>query len=162
MSALALTTPALTATPVCGFDLARDTREARCYGSLAASQPEWLGVPWEEVAPLLANGWASRHAALCTERHDWRLSFPSVREGWLAAGGATRSARPAAEPTRPTRRSHAILTMRWTSRERPGARLNGTGSRHSRSVTGGRVLIRRDPRGTVVRAEAGPPARWRV
>ncbi len=91
----ASTTPALATTPAQGIDLARDLREARCYGAVAARQPEWLGVPWEDLASLLSAGWASRHAALCGERHDWRLTLPAVREGWLEAGGATRAARPA-------------------------------------------------------------------
>jgi hypothetical protein len=69
-----------------GYDLGRDIAEARAYGTQAAALPEWLGRSWAHVAPLLAAGWAGRHAEVCCKRHDWRLSFPAVRAGWHDAG----------------------------------------------------------------------------
>ncbi len=39
---------------------------------------------WDDVAPLLASGWAGYHSEVCDCRLDWRLSFPRVKQGWLS------------------------------------------------------------------------------
>ena len=63
-----------------------DRREARAYG--AAFVPASSSHTWEDIQALVRNGWASRHAQVGDARYDWRLSWPEVREGWEAAGGA--------------------------------------------------------------------------
>jgi hypothetical protein len=66
----------------------RDRREVRAYaaGFVKALGPG--GQTWENMAPLIRNGWAVRHDQVCVARHDWRLSWPAAREGWHEAGGA--------------------------------------------------------------------------
>lgn len=61
-----------------------DHATARAYGQKAAATPGLSEQPWEDVAPLLRAGWASRHAETCPtpDRHDWRLSWTAVQEGW--------------------------------------------------------------------------------
>jgi len=71
--------------------LERDLEQARAYGAQAVKLVENLARAWEDVAPRLRTGWASRHAELCPFAHDWRDSFPAVRRGWLEAGGSARS-----------------------------------------------------------------------
>ena len=68
---------------------ASDIRAARAYGERAARLAGFAGRPWQDIAPLLRAGWEARHAEICPAeaRHDWRLSWPAVREGWRAAGG---------------------------------------------------------------------------
>ncbi|GEM_PF-5006698 len=72
--------------------LEHDLNEARAYGARAAQLPEYRGVPWEAVAPLLRQGWESRHAELCGHPHGWQPSFAGVRQGWQSAGGLVREA----------------------------------------------------------------------
>jgi hypothetical protein len=61
-----------------------DLAAARAYGQRAATTPGLSDRAWEEVAPLLRAGWATYHAEVCprADRHDWRLSWPAVQEGW--------------------------------------------------------------------------------
>ena len=61
-----------------------DLAAARAYGQQAAATPGLAERPWEDVAPLLRAGWPTHHAKLCPtpDRHDWRLSWPAVQEGW--------------------------------------------------------------------------------
>ena len=66
----------------------RDRAEARAYG-VAFVKALGPGSPtWETRGPLVGAGWASRHDQSCDPRHDWRLSWPAVRDGWRQAGGA--------------------------------------------------------------------------
>jgi hypothetical protein len=65
-----------------------DSTEARAYGA-ASVRAFGLGSPmWENAAPLVRAGWAGRHGMSCDPRHDWRLCWPAVKEGWADAGGA--------------------------------------------------------------------------
>jgi hypothetical protein len=77
----------------------RDRNAARAY--CAAFVPAFSWRTWEDVQALVRNGWATRHAQLGDARHDWRLSWPAVREGWQAAGG-TFAAAVTGEGARPT------------------------------------------------------------
>jgi hypothetical protein len=64
-----------------------DLEQARAYGAAAAKLPENLARDWDSVAPRMRAGWLDRHRELCRFPHDWRDSFPGVREGWESAGG---------------------------------------------------------------------------
>jgi hypothetical protein len=77
----------------------RGRREAFSYG--AAFVPVFASRTWEAVAELVRNGWASRYDQVGDAREDWRLSWPAVREGWQAAGGAFAPAQ-ANQPLQPT------------------------------------------------------------
>ena len=39
--------------------------------------------------PLLRSGWAGGQVEICptAARHEWRLNWPAVRDGWIGAGG---------------------------------------------------------------------------
>ncbi len=52
------------------------------YGKHSAELSESIARTWDDVAPLLASGWAGRHRDVCGCHLDWRLSFPRVEEGW--------------------------------------------------------------------------------
>ena len=86
-------------TPDSSAETSRDRAEALTYG--AAFVPVFSPRPWEDVAELVRNGWASRHGQVGDGREDWRLSWPAVRQGWQAAGGGFAPAR-ADQPSQPT------------------------------------------------------------
>jgi hypothetical protein len=65
-----------------------DSAEARAYGAAFVKTLGPGSPTWENLGPLARNGWASRHDQSCVKRHDWRLSWSAVREGWREAGGA--------------------------------------------------------------------------
>ena len=65
-----------------------DCTEARAYGAAFVKILGRGSRTWEEVEPLIRNGWASRHNEVCDTRYDWRLSWPVVKHGWRGAGGA--------------------------------------------------------------------------
>jgi hypothetical protein len=52
------------------------------YGKQAAELRESVDRTWDELEPLLASGWATRHQEVCGCHMDWRVSFPRVKEGW--------------------------------------------------------------------------------
>jgi hypothetical protein len=66
----------------------RDRREVRAYAAGFVKTLGAGGQTWENMAPLIRNGWAVRHDQVCVARHDWRLSWPAARDGWREAGGA--------------------------------------------------------------------------
>jgi hypothetical protein len=67
----------------------RDCHEVRAYAAGFVKILGPGGQTWENMAPLIRNGWAVRHdQMICVARHDWRLSWPAAREGWRDAGGA--------------------------------------------------------------------------
>ena len=63
----------------------RDLLLARALGADAARLPEHIGRTWADLEPLLALAWAARPDACCSPRHDWRLTFRAVRQGWNEA-----------------------------------------------------------------------------
>jgi hypothetical protein len=65
--------------------------EARAYGA-ASAKAFGIGSPtWQDVSPSLRTGWEGRHQVACDPRHDWRLCWPAVKDGWVDAGGAVDS-----------------------------------------------------------------------
>jgi hypothetical protein len=64
-----------------------DSQEARAYGAASAKAFGTGSPTWEDVAPLIRAGWAGRHDKACDPRHDWRLCWRSVKDGWADAGG---------------------------------------------------------------------------
>jgi hypothetical protein len=68
--------------------LERDRAEARVYAAGFVKTLGPGGQTWENMAPLIRNGWAVRHDQNCVSRHDWRLSWSAAREAWREAGGA--------------------------------------------------------------------------
>jgi hypothetical protein len=68
--------------------LERDCAEVRAYAAGFVKILGPVGQTWENMAPLMRNGWAVRHDEVCVRRHDWRLSWPAARDGWREAGGA--------------------------------------------------------------------------
>jgi hypothetical protein len=86
----------------------RDCAEARAYGAAFVKVLGPGSPTWDAIGPLVRSGWASRHDQSCDPRHDWRLSWAAVREGWREAGGvfdppppATATDTPTAEPIVP-------------------------------------------------------------
>ena len=71
-------------------DTAHVRAEALAYG--AAFVPVFSPRPWEDVAELVRNGWASRYGQVADGREDWRLSWPAVK----GLAGCRRRARPRA------------------------------------------------------------------
>jgi hypothetical protein len=71
-----------------------DCGEAPAYGAAFVKTLGPGSLTWENIAPLIRAGWASRHDRSCDTRRDWRLSWPAVREGWREAGGAFEAAAP--------------------------------------------------------------------
>jgi hypothetical protein len=65
-----------------------NSQEARAYGAGSAKAFGTGSPTWEDVAPLIRAGWAGRHEVVCDPRHDWRLCWPSMKDGWADAGGA--------------------------------------------------------------------------
>jgi hypothetical protein len=93
----------------------RDCAEARAYGAAFAKALGPGSPTWEAMGPLVRHGWASRHDQVCDARHDWRLSWPAVRDGWREAGGAfdppppaTTTEMPAAELILPESGAHVF------------------------------------------------------
>jgi hypothetical protein len=68
--------------------LERDCAEARAYAAGFVKTLGPGGQTWENIAPLIWNGWAVRHDQICVPLHDWRLSWPAAQDGWRGAGGA--------------------------------------------------------------------------
>jgi hypothetical protein len=92
-----------------------DWAEARAYGAAFVKILGPGSPTWENLGPLARNGWASRHDQSCDKRHDWRLSWSAVREGWREAGGAfdlvpraTKSDVCLTEPIAPARGAHVF------------------------------------------------------
>jgi hypothetical protein len=67
------------------------SEEARAYGAASAKAFGTGSPTWEDVSPSLRTGWAGRHQVACDPRHDWRLCWPAVKDGWADAGGAVDS-----------------------------------------------------------------------
>jgi hypothetical protein len=65
-----------------------DSQHACVYGAASAKAFGLGSRTWEDVAPLVRAGWAGRHEKACDPRHDWRLCWPAVKDGWADAGGA--------------------------------------------------------------------------
>jgi hypothetical protein len=66
----------------------RGERNARAYGAAAAKAFGPGSPAWEDVAPLIRAGWAGRQELAGDPGLDWRLSWPSVKDGWVDAQGA--------------------------------------------------------------------------
>jgi hypothetical protein len=71
-----------------------DCGEPLAYGAAFVKTLGPGSPTWENIGPLVRNGWASHHDQSCDSRMDWRLSWPAVREGWRDAGGAFEAAAP--------------------------------------------------------------------
>ena len=71
-----------------------DSQHACVYGAASAKAFGLGSRTWEDVAPLVRAGWAGRHEKACDPRHDWRLCWPAVKDGWVPVGDTRDSLRP--------------------------------------------------------------------